>query len=83
MVDTNYIAVYDKDEVIFCNTKTTKMEISDKAVLTGWQYPKNGMWQVPLIDNPTNINVGTLILDHPTKLKSLNRLYAVHTTKAI
>ena len=48
----------------------------------GWQDPKNGMWQVPLIDNSTNLNVNILILDRPTKLEFLNSLYIVHTTKA-
>ena len=82
MVDANYFAVYDKDKVNFSNTKTTKMVILDEAVLTGWQDPLNGMWQVPLIDKPTNLNTNTLILDHPTKLKSLNSLYIVNTTMA-
>ena len=30
MVDTNYIAVYDKDEVNFYDAKTTKMVILGK-----------------------------------------------------
>ena len=34
MVDADYIAVYDKDEVNFYNVKTTKIVILDKAVLT-------------------------------------------------
>ena len=32
--------------------------------------------------NPTNLNVDTLLLDHPTRLANLNSLYEVHTSKA-
>ena len=42
-MDADYIAMYNKEEVNFYNAKTTKIEISNKAVLTGWQDPKNGM----------------------------------------
>jgi len=37
---------------------------------------------VPLLEHPTNVNVDTLLLDHPTKLKNLNSTYKVETTQA-
>ena len=82
MVDADYIAVYDKEEVNFYDAKTTKVVITEEAVLTGFRCPKIGLWRVPLIEKPTNLNTDTLILDHPTKLASLNNLYEVITTTA-
>jgi hypothetical protein len=82
MVDANYIAVYDKEEVNFYDATTTKVLITEEAVLTGWRCPVNKLWRVPLVANPQNFNEDTLILDHPTKLESLNSLYTVITTKA-
>jgi hypothetical protein len=82
MVDADYIAVYDKEEVNFYDAKTTKVVVTEEAVLTGFRCPKMGLWQVPLIEKPTNLNTDTLILDHPTKLASLNSLYEVITTTA-
>ena len=82
MVDADYIAVYDKEEVNFYDATTTKVVITEEAVLTGWRCPVNKLWQVPLVANPQNLNEDTLILDHPTKLESLNSLYTVITTKA-
>ena len=82
MVDADYIAVYDKEEVNFYDAKTTKVVVTEEAVLTGYQCPKVGLWRVPLVENPTNLNTETLILDHPTKLDSLNSMYEVITTTA-
>ena len=82
MVDADYIAVYDKDEVNFYDAKTTKITITEEAVLSGFRCPKVGLWRVPLVASPTNLNTDTLILDHPTKLASLNSLYEVITTTA-
>jgi hypothetical protein len=66
-VDADYIAIYDKLEVKYYDAKTTKITVSNEAVLTGWRFPKH----------PTNVNVDTLLLDHPTKLENLNSLYEV------
>ena len=82
-LDADSIAIYDKHEVNYFDAKTTKVIITDTAVLTGWHCPKTNLWQVPLIGHPTNFNVNTIILDHPSKLKKLNSLYNVQTTQAI
>ena len=82
MVDADYIAVYDNKEVNFYDAKTTKIVITEEAVLTGYRCPTVGLWRVPLVENPTNLNTDTLILDHPTKFASLNSLYEVITTTA-
>ena len=81
-VDADYIAIYDKLEVNYYNAKTTKITVSNDAVLKGWRCPKTRLWRVPLVTHPTNVNVDTLLLDHPTKLENLNNLYEVQTTQA-
>ena len=80
--DANYITVYDKNEVNYYDATTTKIVVSEAAVLTGWRCPKTKLWRVPLIEKPTNLNTDTVLLDHPTKLENLNSLYEVQTTKA-
>ena len=72
MVNANYIAIYDKEEVNFYDAKTTVITVSEEAALQGWQCPNAGLWQIPLIDKPKNLNTNTLLLDHPTKLQSQN-----------
>ncbi len=36
VVNTDYIAIYDKEEVNFYNAKITKITVSEEAVLKGW-----------------------------------------------
>ena len=79
-MDTNYISIYNKSKVNYFDAKTTKIIVSNDAVLTGWQYPKTRLWCVLLVEKPMNANVDTILLDHPTKLKNLNSLYDVQTT---
>ncbi len=81
VVDADYIAIYDKEEVNFYDAKTTKITVSEEAVLKGWQCPVAGLWWLLLVENPVNLNTNTLLLDHPTELQSQNRLYTVQTTK--
>ncbi len=45
------------------------------------QFPAAGLWQLPLVENPVNLNTNTLLLDHPIELQSQNWLYTVQTTK--
>jgi hypothetical protein len=81
VLDADYIAIYDKENVNFYNAKTTKINVLEEAVLKGWQCPAAGLWRLPLEENPVNLNTNTLLLDHPTELQSRNRLYTVQTTK--
>ncbi len=60
---------------------TTKIVVSEEAVLKGWQCPVTKLWCIPLVDKPDNLNTDTLLLDHPTQLKNLNKLYEVQTTQ--
>jgi hypothetical protein len=81
-VDADYIAIYNKLEVNYYDAKTTKITVSNDAVLKGWRCLKTRLWRVPLVEHPTNVNVDTPLLDHPTKLENLNSLYEVQTTQA-
>jgi hypothetical protein len=81
VVNADYIAIYNKEEVNYYNAKTTKITISEEAVLKGWQCPAAGLWRLPLVEKQVNLNTNTLLLDHPTKLQCQNRLYTVKTTK--
>jgi len=81
-VEADCIDIYDKKEVNYYDAKTTQINISNAAVLTGWRCPKTRLWQVPLVKHPTNVNVDTLLLDHPTKCENLNSLYNVKTARA-
>jgi hypothetical protein len=42
VVDADYVPIYDKEEVNFYNAKTTKITVSEEAVLKGWQCPHGG-----------------------------------------
>ncbi len=50
-------------------------------MLKGWRCPATKRWCIPLVDKPDNLNTDTLLLDHPTQLENLNKLYEVQTTQ--
>ncbi len=81
LVEADYVAIYDKQEVNFYNAMTTKIMVSEEAVLKGWRCPVTKLWRIPLVDKPDNLNTDTLLLDHPTQLENLNKLYEVQTTQ--
>jgi hypothetical protein len=70
VVNADYIAIYDMEEVHFYDAKTTKTTVSEEAVLKEWQCQAAGLWRLPLVENPVNLNTDTLLLDHPTELQS-------------
>ncbi len=39
LVEADYVAIYNKQEVNFYDATTTKIVISEEAVLKGWQCP--------------------------------------------
>jgi hypothetical protein len=80
-VKAGYSAIYDKDEVNFYNTRTTKIMVSADVVLKGWRCPPMNIWRVPLVPFITNLNTDTLILDHPSSQDSLNSMYTLETNQ--
>ncbi len=81
LVEADYAAIYDKQEVNFYDAMTAKIVVSEEAVLKGWQCPVTKLWRIPLVDKPDNLNRDTLLLDHPAQLENLNKLYEVQTTQ--
>jgi hypothetical protein len=75
-----YIVIYYKDEVNFYNARTTKVMVLEEAILTGWRGTHQKMWRVPLVPIVTNLNTDMLLLDHPSRLDSLNAMYAVSSS---
>jgi hypothetical protein len=81
LVEAAYITIYNKQEVNFYNSTTTKIVVLEEAVLKGQRCPVTKLWRIPLVNKPDNLNRDTLLLDHPTQLKNLNKLYEVQTTQ--
>jgi hypothetical protein len=76
-VDAGYTVVYDDKEVNYYKKATTKISVSEDAVLQGWQCPCKKMWRVPLVPDVWNLNTDTILLDHPLGHSSLHAMYEV------
>ena len=72
--------VYDKHEVNYYETASTKVHASEAAVLRGWRCPRDKLWRVPLVPTIGNINTDTILLDAPTGYASLNAIHEVANT---
>ncbi len=79
--DAGYTAIYDKNEVNLYDAKTSKITVSAEAVIKGWRCPRTNLWRIPLVPIVTNLNMDTLILDHPSSQNSLNSMYTVKTNQ--
>jgi hypothetical protein len=79
-VDAGYTIVYDNKEVNYYEKATTKIIVSEDAVLRGWQCPRNKLWHVPLVSNVCNLNTDTILLDHPLGHLSPHTMYEVANT---
>ena len=43
-----YITIYDSKEVNIYDSNTTKIIVSEEAVLKGWRCLKSTLWRIPL-----------------------------------
>ena len=75
MTDADYIRVYTKHEVNFYDAITARIIVTEESVLKGWRCPSTGLWRVPLVKKISNLNTDTLILNHPLKVASSNKVY--------
>eukprot|EP00804_Cyclotella_cryptica_P016108 CCRYP_004214-RA/>CCRYP_004214-RA protein AED:0.22 eAED:0.20 QI:0/0/0/1/0/0.66/3/0/877 len=75
--NANYTAMYDKHEVNFYDSTT--INITERAVLTGYRCPHIGLWRIPLRPITVNENTDTLILDSKCGLQSTQPRYHVPT----
>ena len=64
--------VYDRKEVNVYDGSTTKIIVSEEAVLKGWLCPQSTLWITPLTSQVKNLNTDTLLLDSPDGQQSLN-----------
>jgi hypothetical protein len=79
-VDAGYTVVYDDKEVNYYKKATTKIILLEDAVLRGWQCPRNKLWHVPFIPDVWNLNIDSILLDHPLGHSSLHTMYEVANT---
>ena len=62
IVDTGYISINNENEVSIYDSHTTKMVVSDAAVLNVWRCPITKLWMIPLKANIHNLKQDTLVL---------------------
>jgi hypothetical protein len=79
-VDARYTVTYNDKEVNYYKKATTKIIVSEDAVLQGWQCPRDKLWRVPLVPNVWNLNTDTILLDHPLGHSSLHAMCEVANT---
>jgi hypothetical protein len=79
-VDAGYTIIYDDKEVNYYKKATTKISVSEDAVLQGWRCPRDKLWHVPLVPDVWNLNTDTILLDHPLGHLSLHAMYEVANT---
>ena len=81
--DAYYISIYDGDEVNIYDGRTTRIRVSEKAVLKGWRCTATKLWWIPLRAQLTNVNEDTLVFTSKDGKQSLNSLYEVPTIKHV
>jgi hypothetical protein len=62
LADSNYITVFDKDEVKIFDAELANFKITGTAVLKGWRCPTTKLWRVPLQNDWNNLNTQTTLL---------------------
>ena len=64
--EAGYVSVCDGGKFNIYNGHTSKITVSEKDVLTGWQCPRTRLWIIPLQVQLTNPNIHTLLLNGTT-----------------
>ena len=59
--DANYISIFDKDEVNIYDANHTVITVSRGAILRGWRNNNIGLWQIPLVQDVTNVTTETTL----------------------
>lgn len=62
--DAGCVSLFDKNGVKIYNGASTKIDISEETILTGWKCPDTGLFQIPLKPFVTNVNIDTVLLDN-------------------
>ncbi len=74
-VEAGYTVIYNAEEVNFYDARTTKIVVSEAAILKGWRCPRAKLWHIPITKVVTNENTDTLLLDHPHGHDSINAMF--------
>ena len=80
---TGYITIYDGIKVNIYDSITTKIIVSEEAVLKGWRCLKSTLWRIPLTSQVKILNTDTLLLDSPDGQHSFKSIYEVPHTSAM
>ena len=78
--NAGYISICDNKEVNIYDGRTSRVLVSERAVLKVWKCPRTKLWHVLIQLCVTNLNTHTLLLDGHTGTESLNSLYSVPST---
>ncbi|MCP4744891.1 MAG: hypothetical protein GY874_01945, partial [Desulfobacteraceae bacterium] len=79
--DAGYITVLDKDELNIYDSKTTRIIISEKAVLSGYRCKHSGLWRIPLRPIIKNENLDTLLMNGPPPNEAISHVFELPSTK--
>ena len=78
-----YTPIYDENEVNIYDLHTTKILVSDAAVLKERWCPIIELWRIQLKATIHNLKQDTLVLDSPNGQESLNLLYTIPISKEV
>ena len=77
LTSSGYIKIYDGKEVNIYDSNTTKIIVSEEAVLKECRCPKSTLWRIPLTSQVKILNTNILLLESPDGQHSLNSMYEV------
>ena len=60
---TNYITIFDKEEVNIYDANNTIITVSRGAILRGWMDTKSNLWRIPVVEVVRNNNTDTIVVN--------------------
>jgi hypothetical protein len=60
---TNYITIFDKEEVNIYDANDTIITVSRGAILRGWMDTKSNLWRIPVVEVVRNNNTDTIVVN--------------------
>ena len=79
-VDADYVTVLDKDGINIYDGKTTKIIISEKAVLSGY-HTEDGLCRNSLKRDLQNVNTNILLIQLPLSNKAISYVFELTFTE--
>ena len=78
--DADYITILGKNGLKIYDGQTTKITLSEEAVLSGYR-DANGLWRIPLKKAVTNENTDTLVVHRPMPQEAIAHVFELPSTK--